>query len=43
MHGKNNFLAKIINLLVDMDDMVGAKIEQGLAQLRNAVESASGS
>ena len=38
MTGQNNFLAKAICLFVDMDQMVGGMFEQGLAQMKMAVE-----
>ncbi|MGH7493016.1 MAG: SRPBCC domain-containing protein [bacterium] len=39
--GNNNFISKAICLFVDMDKMVGGDYEQGLAQLKSVVESAS--
>ena len=38
MAGRNNFLAKAIGLLMNMDKMVGGQFEQGLAQMRSVVE-----
>jgi hypothetical protein len=38
MSGKNNFLAKAIGLMMDMDVMVGGMFEQGLSQLRSVSE-----
>src|SRR5688500_14092486 len=40
MEGKNNFLSKAFCLFVDMDKMVGADFEQGLAQMKAIAESA---
>ena len=40
MSGKNNFIAKAICLFMDMDQMVGEKYEEGLANLKRTVESA---
>ena len=41
MTGKNNFIAKAIHLFMNMDNMIGAQFEQGLAQMKSIVESAS--
>jgi hypothetical protein len=38
MFGTNNFLAKAMNLVINCDKMVGGQFEQGLANLREAVE-----
>ncbi len=38
MFGHNNFLAKAISLVMDMDQMVGGEFEKGLEQLRTVVE-----
>jgi len=40
MSGKNNFMAKAFSIVVDMDKMIGADFEKGLAQMKTAVESA---
>ena len=40
MTGKNNFIAKAFNLVMNMDKMVGGDFEKGLAQMKAAVESA---
>ena len=42
MYGKNNFLAKAVGLFINCDKMVGGQFEQGLAQMKSVVESASG-
>ncbi len=39
MSGKNNFMAKVMDLVVGMDKMVGGQFEQGLSQLKNVVEN----
>jgi uncharacterized protein YndB with AHSA1/START domain len=38
--GKNNFVSKVLGPFMNMDKMVGGQFEQGLAQLKTAVESA---
>jgi len=38
MSGKNNFMAKAFGLFVNMDKMVGADFEKGLAQLKAVSE-----
>lgn len=35
MSGKNNFIAKAMCLVMNMDKMVGGQFEQGLAQLKS--------
>lgn len=40
MTGKNNFMAKAIHLFMNMDKMIGAQFEQGLAQMKSVVEAA---
>jgi hypothetical protein len=40
MTGRNGFLAKAIHLFMDMDKMVGAQFETGLAQLKAVAEKA---
>jgi len=40
MEGKNNFIAKAVCLLMNMDKMVGGQFEQGLAQMKAVVEAA---
>jgi hypothetical protein len=40
MTGKNNFMAKVIHLFMNMDKMVGGQFEQGLAQMKSMVEKA---
>ena len=39
MDGRNGFLGKLISLLLDMDAMVGADFEAGLAALKAAAEA----
>jgi Polyketide cyclase / dehydrase and lipid transport len=38
MQGKNNFIGKIMGLLMNCDKMVGGQFEQGLASLKAIVE-----
>lgn len=38
MSGKNNFFGKLVCLFMDMDQMIGADYEKGLAQLKAVVE-----
>ena len=40
MHGKSNFLSKAMGLFMNMDKMIGADFEKGLAQLKATSESA---
>lgn len=40
MTGKNNFMGKGFNLVMNMDKMVGGDFEKGLAQMKTVVESA---
>jgi hypothetical protein len=39
MSGKNNFMAKAIHLVMNMDDMIGGQFEKGLAQMKSVVEA----
>ena len=39
MHGKNNFVAKAMQLVMDMDKMVGTDFEKGLADMRAIAEA----
>ena len=38
MYGPNNFLSKVMGLFFNMDKMVGAQFEQGLAALKTVAE-----
>lgn len=38
MYGKNTFISKAMNLVMNCDKMVGGQFEQGLAALRHIVE-----
>jgi Polyketide cyclase / dehydrase and lipid transport len=40
MEGRNNFLAKAINLFMNMDRMVGGQFEKGLADMKKIAEAA---
>ena len=40
MSGKNNFVGKAICVFMNMDKMVGAKFDEGLANMKSVVESA---
>jgi hypothetical protein len=42
MTGRNNFLAKVFGLLMDMDKMIGGDFETGLTAMRTAAETAHG-
>jgi hypothetical protein len=39
MYGKNNFVGRAVCLLMDMDEMIGSKYEEGLASMKQIVES----
>lgn len=39
MTGRNNFLAKAANLVMNMDKMVGGQFDQGLAGIKTIVET----
>jgi hypothetical protein len=39
MAGENNFMAKAIHLLINMDKMVGGDFEKGLAQMKAVAEN----
>ena len=38
MYGPNNFIAKLMQIFISMDKMVGGQFEQGLAQMKAAAE-----
>ncbi len=40
MAGENNFIAKAVSLLMNMDHMVGGQFEKGLARMKSVVEAA---
>jgi len=40
MTGKNNWIAKAIQLFVSMDNMIGGQFEKGLASMKSVVETA---
>ncbi len=40
MDGENNFMAKAASLFMDMDKMIGADFERGLAAMKTAAEAA---
>ena len=40
MTGKNNFITKTFQLFMNMDKMIGAQFERGLAQMKSVVEAA---
>jgi hypothetical protein len=40
MTGRNNFVAKALHLVMNMDRMVGGQFEKGLAQMKSVVEAA---
>jgi hypothetical protein len=37
--GNNNFMAKAINLFMNMDKMIGGQFENGLASMKSIVEA----
>jgi len=39
MTGKNNFMAKAIHLVMNMDKMIGGQFEKGLADMKSIVEA----
>ena len=39
MHGKNNFLGKVMSVVMNCDKMVGGQYEKGLANLKQIVEA----
>ena len=39
MTGTNNFMAKAIHLVMNMDRMIGGQFDRGLADMKSAVES----
>lgn len=39
MTGENNFIGRAMCMIMDMDEMVGSKFEEGLASMKKAVES----
>ena len=41
MSGKNNFMAKAVGLFIDMEGMIGASYDEGLAMLKSKVEAGS--
>ena len=41
MDGQNNFMAKAAHMVMDMDKMLGADFERGLAAMKTAAESAA--
>jgi hypothetical protein len=40
MTGTNNFMAKAIHLVMNMDKVIGGQFENGLAQMKSVVEAA---
>ena len=42
MEGTNNFMAKAIHLVMNMDRMIGGQFEKGLAQMKAVAEAAPG-
>jgi hypothetical protein len=41
MDGKNNFMSKAFHLVMDMDKMIGADFERGLAAMKSAAEAST--
>jgi uncharacterized protein YndB with AHSA1/START domain len=42
MSGQNNFLAKAVHLVMNIDKMVGGDFEKGLAQMKTVAENKTG-
>jgi hypothetical protein len=42
MYGKNNFLAKAVNLFINCEKLVGPDFEKGLASMKSVVASTPG-
>jgi hypothetical protein len=42
MEGRNNFMAKAIHLVMNMDRMIGGQFEKGLAEMKAVAEAAPG-
>jgi hypothetical protein len=42
MTGKLSFMAKVVHLFMDMDRMIGANFEKGLADMKSVVEVKEG-
>lgn len=40
MEGNNNYLAKALHLVMNMDKMVGGEFEKGLADMKKVAEAA---
>ena len=40
MEGQNNFMAKAIHLVMNMDRMIGGQFEKGLAEMKAVAEAA---
>lgn len=43
MTGRNNFMAKALHLVMNMDRMVGGEFEKGLAEMKTVAETTAGS
>jgi uncharacterized protein YndB with AHSA1/START domain len=41
MEGTNNFMAKAVHLVMNMDRMIGGQFEKGLAAMKSVAEAAS--
>jgi Polyketide cyclase / dehydrase and lipid transport. len=41
MEGQNNFIAKAMHMVINMDKMIGGQFEKGLAAMKTAAEAAS--
>jgi uncharacterized protein YndB with AHSA1/START domain len=41
MEGQNNFMAKAVHMVMNMDTMIGGQFEKGLAAMRTAAEAAA--
>ena len=41
MAGEHNFVAKAMHLVMNLDRMIGANFEKGLAQMKSVAETAA--
>ena len=41
MEGQNNFMAKAVHMVMNMDKMIGGQFEKGLAAMKTAAEAAA--
>lgn len=41
MAGENNFMAKAVHLVMNMDKMLGDQFDKGLAQMKSVLDAAA--